>query len=84
MERFAKKIVEHYILDVWQVSAYDSAKYFYTIFVKPSIRDYLTGLLVRVFWLYIDLGPIILGELIKLVRGFMEHLLLVHRPNQFQ
>ena len=28
MERFGKKIVERYILDVWQSSEYDFAKYF--------------------------------------------------------
>ena len=28
MERFGKKIVERYILDVWQGSEYDFAKYF--------------------------------------------------------
>ena len=44
----------------------------------------LTGLGIRFFEMYKGLGTIILREREKLAGGFMEHLLLVHRPNKFQ
>ena len=44
----------------------------------------LTGLGIRFFEMYKALGTIILREREKLAGGFMEHLLLVHRPNKLQ
>ena len=48
MERFAEKIVERSILDVWQSSENAFANYFkfsvfYTIFVKRSTLDLWQG-----------------------------------------
>ena len=44
----------------------------------------LTGLGIRFFEMYKALGTIILREREKLAGGFMEHLLLDHRPNKLQ
>ena len=44
----------------------------------------MAGLLTSFFEFYKELGTIILREHKKIAGGFMEYLLLVHRPNKFQ
>ena len=44
----------------------------------------VAGLLIHFFEKYKDLVTIIIRECKKIARGFMEYLLLVHRPNKFQ
>ena len=53
-------------------------------FRKPLHLRCVPVLLIRFFEMYKDLVIIILRESKKIARGFMEHLLLVHRPNKFQ
>ena len=44
----------------------------------------VAGLLIRFFEKYKDLITIVLRERKKIVGGFMEYLLSVHRPNKLQ
>ena len=67
MERFAKKIIERSILDVWQSSEYGFVKYLKVLgisyyFCKTLHFTCLTGLLLRFFEMYKDLVSIILRE----------------------
>ena len=67
MERFAKKIIERSILDVWQSSEYGFVKYLKVLgisyyFCKTLHFRCLTGLLLRFFEMYKDLVSIILRE----------------------
>ena len=86
MEGFAKNNVERSILDVWQSSEYASGKYLGVLyyFRKTLYLRSVAGLLIRFFKMNKDLVAIILRERKKIAGGFIENLLLVHRPNQFR